>query len=262
MAGRTYKARGIILRKAKLRESDSIVTLISSHGERIEAVAHGARRPGSSFSGRMELFSEVDIVCAKGRSLDVVSDSRIVAGTLRRFGLDQSMAAAPIAELLAAIAQTGLKQEKLYGLAQATFAAIADADPDRVLSYTAAGLLKICSVAGFRPVLDRCVICGNDIGHGAMLPFSNLEGGTVCLQCPRPHDARLADGNALGWAHALLYARYSEIEGFEGAQRAASDVIPIARLWIQAHIGCRMKSLDVLMSCGLQDMREERIEDD
>ena len=80
MARPTYTARVIVVRKTKLGESDLILTLLAEDGSQLRAVAKGARKPKSSFASRLELFSVADVLCAKGRSLDVVSEARLVEG--------------------------------------------------------------------------------------------------------------------------------------------------------------------------------------
>ena len=252
MAARTYKARGLVLRKAKLRESDAIITILDSDGERRDAVAHGARRPGSSLSGRMELYSEVDLVCAKGRNLDTITDSRLTPGSLHRFGMEQSLCAAPVAELLVSVSQAGLRQSRLYELARATFSAIADSKEEFAPAFAAAALLKICAIAGVRPTFGTCVLCGSPIEQSAAtVPFSAEDGGAICSACPRPSDAVIHDAVNLAWAHQLLYSRYDAISELNVPINVSFTVLSIAGAWVHSHFGTRLKSLDVLMSCGL-----------
>ena len=249
MAARTYKARGVVLRKRKLRESDAIVAFLDNEGELREAVAHGARRPGSTFAGRLELFSEVDIVCSKGRNLDVVSDCRLIEGSLRRFGMEQSISASAVAELLGVVAQPGLKQERLFELANSSFDAISKSDPSFAPVYAVAALLKICAITGLRPSFSRCVLCGEPVSHDADgVAFSCSEGGVLCGTCKRPYDSYVYDGRTMAWCDALLYSRYADIALFDDAPSAIAPVIEVARSWILAHVGYRMKSLDMLAS--------------
>ena len=101
MARPTYTARVIVVRKTKLGESDLILTLLAEDGSQLRAVAKGARKPKSSFASRLELFSVADVLCAKGRSLDVVSEARLVEGNAALRGdIELTSAAAPIAELV------------------------------------------------------------------------------------------------------------------------------------------------------------------
>lgn len=85
MAGsRTYRTCVIVLDKTKLKETDLILTLLARDGREIRAVAKGARKPGSRLAARCELFCTVDLLLAKGRSLDVVSQADLVGPAGRR----------------------------------------------------------------------------------------------------------------------------------------------------------------------------------
>ena len=78
MSQPTYGARGIVLRKTKLGEGDLVVTLLSEDGSQLRAVAKGARKPTSPFASRLELYSVADALLARGRSLDIVKEARLV----------------------------------------------------------------------------------------------------------------------------------------------------------------------------------------
>ena len=102
MSQPTYDARAIVLRKTKLGESDLILTLLAEDGSQMRAVAKGARKPASSFAARLELYSVVDLLVARGRSLDIVKEARLVAAhDAMRCNLEASAAAAPVAGLAA-----------------------------------------------------------------------------------------------------------------------------------------------------------------
>ena len=121
-ATRTYKMQALVLRKTKLGERDLIITLLSDSGELVKAVAKGARKQGSSFAAKLDLFSSVDLMLAKGRSLDVVTDARFTSATLRlSFGLETGACAAAVAELLSTVCQEGLAHPRLYEMAKAAF---------------------------------------------------------------------------------------------------------------------------------------------
>lgn len=79
MSQPTYGARGIVLRKTKLGEGDLVVTLLSEDGSQLRAVAKGARKSTSPFASRLELYSVADALLARGRSLDIVKEARLVA---------------------------------------------------------------------------------------------------------------------------------------------------------------------------------------
>ena len=102
MASRTYALKALVLRKTKLGEGDLIVTFLAEDGSSLRAVAKGARKPSSVFASRLELYAEVDLLCAEGRSLDIVKEARLVdAHASLRGDVERAAAAACMCELRA-----------------------------------------------------------------------------------------------------------------------------------------------------------------
>ena len=58
---------GIVLRVRPLTESSLIILWLTQSGGRISTVAKGARRPKSSFQGKLDLYYEVDITYVRSR---------------------------------------------------------------------------------------------------------------------------------------------------------------------------------------------------
>jgi DNA repair protein RecO (recombination protein O) len=252
-ATQTYKSTGIVLRKTKLGEKDLIVTFVTRTGELARAVAKGARKPGGSFASKLELFSEVDFMASRGRSLDVITDARFADGVPRKtYGLEQSACASAIADLLSYACQEGLEQPRLYDMAREAFRVIADAQPNDSIAVTAAALIKIVSLLGFRPNLNLCSSCGEpiDIATEANVLFS-LDGGAVCESCAREAEGTLVSGTTLGWSAALLRARFVEVVQMNVSPDASFSVLQLMQTWITHHIGKPLKSLTYLFTCGL-----------
>ena len=64
MAGRrTYHARACVLDRTKLGETDLILTLLSSNGAQLRAVAKGARKPGGKLAMIHRPERLADIIC-------------------------------------------------------------------------------------------------------------------------------------------------------------------------------------------------------
>ena len=254
---KTYKTSAIVLRKTKLGERDLIVTLLGETGALIKCVAKGARKPGSSFAAKLELFSCVEIMCARGRNLDVITDARFSeGGSFGLFGLEQAACASCVSELLAQICQEALEHPRLFDMARSAFASIASADPAHALLLADAALLKIISSAGFKPSFDCCPVCGavnNLEGCARPLSFVVEEGGVVCTRCLSTVEGLglPASPLALSWAQALLYARFSDISALEVDAARGFDVLEIVRPWVEFYCGKRIKSLDYLLSGGL-----------
>ena len=254
-ATRTYKLRAVVLRKTKLGEKDLIITMLGENGELLRAVAKGARKPGGSLAARVELFSTLDCMLAKGKSLDVLAEARFAPqAASRSFDLEQSTCASSVAELLCTVAQEGLEHPRLFAMADASFATIASSSPAGALAVTAATLLKVLASAGFRPSLDTCVSCGNPLPApvaGSWMSVSFEDGGVVCADCAIHANGVPVESTTVGWAKVLLYTTYSDIVALNVPTAASFSVLQFARQWARTHTGRDLKSLDFLFTSGL-----------
>ena len=256
MSGKTYKTRGIVLRKTKLGEKDLIVTVLDENGALVRAVAKGARKPGGSYAARLELFSIVDLMLAQGRNLDVITSARFSDGENRNasMGIEQSSCAAVLAELLSLLAQEDLPHERLYDMSRAAFGAIASNDPAVAMAITCSASWKALAYTGFRPSFNQCALCASSVnldGSARTAIFSVTEGGLVCSRCERPSDAIDVDANTIQWADALMRARFDDVVGYEPDAGQLFDMLQLVRQWARVHVGKNLKSIDFLLSSGL-----------
>lgn len=256
MGSKTYKARALVLKKTKLKEKDLIVTMLDADGRLLQAVARGARKPGGSYAARLELFSEVDVLLAEGRTLDVVCDARIVDVRNSAPGIEQSSCAAVLAKLLCSISQPDLTQPRVYAMSKAALDFMLDAQmtPGQALAICCASLWKVLSQAGFRPSFSRCALCAErleEAGDTCQVAVSVEDGGVVCRRCQRPADAIVVDANTVRWCDALIALRYGDVleAGIDPA--TCFEILHLSRLWARHHTGRDLKSLDFLFAPGL-----------
>ncbi|MDO4291144.1 MAG: DNA repair protein RecO [Eggerthellaceae bacterium] len=253
-ASPTYTARACVLRKTKLGEADLIVTLIASDGSQMRAVAKGARKPKSTFASRLELYTEVDVLCARGKSLDIVKEARLVAPRARvRSSLEHAAGAACMAELLERVTQENLPVPRLFDMTHVALDALERAEAEQVPLITAAHLLKALSFAGLRPHLSSCVACGADVDaqRGAPLRLAVAEGGVVCEACARHAQTVPLSAVAAAWAQAALGSTFSQLLQTDAPLQAGVDLLHLAQTWCVAHVGARCKSIEFLLTVGL-----------
>lgn len=253
-AEREYVVRGIVLRTTKLGESDLVVTLLGEDGSQVRLVAKGARKPQSSSSARLDLCSVVQVSCARGRSLDVARETRLVAANSHvKADIARSWCADPTMELLYRATQEALPHPALYPSTAAFLAALDAADERALPAIAAADLLKAISYLGFRPSFDRCVSCGRtvDVRGADAVAFSVLDGGVVCSNCRVHTNAVAEDANTVAWAQALLLSRFADIAADPPDYTSAFAVLGLVDRLVRTHLGFRLKSLGILFSCGL-----------
>lgn len=254
MPSQTYTADVLVLRKTKLGESDLILTCLASDGQQVRFVAKGARKPGNTFASRLELFCASHVLLVRGKSLDVVKEVRLDDGyAALRNNLEKSLAAAPMAEILARVSQDGLESPKLYDMTRAALDALCTCPDGLEPSIAAAHLLKTFAFSGLAPNLRSCVSCGAPVSlqESAVLRFSFEEGGIVCQDC-RVHMASIEVSAALiAWVDALLRVRFSHIGEADIPAEVPFDILRFCQQWIRVHVGSPVKSLDILMTLAV-----------
>ncbi|MEH2282476.1 MAG: DNA repair protein RecO [Nostoc sp.] len=188
---RTYKATGINLKTQVLGESDKIVTILTREFGLIRAVAPGARKHNSSLGGRSGMFVVNELLIAKGRSLDKITQAQ----TLKTYpGLAKDLgklaASQYLAEIVLCEALSEQPQEELYDLFNEhlhRLEAVSSANPSGVLAHLAHGVFHLLALAGLTPQVQICCLSGRPLKPDFSDPnwqigFSIPAGGTVSLE--------------------------------------------------------------------------------
>lgn len=221
----------------------------------MRAVAKGARKPSSSFAARLELYSVVDVLCSKGRNLDIVKEARLVTGNeVIRRELEFAASAAPMVELLDRVTQSGLENPRLFALTEAALLQLNRADTIQAPALCAAHLLKALAFLGLRPCLTSCVGCGSDMTVNrpdALVFVSYREGGVVCSTCRTHMEALAIPAASLDWCRVFLGSTFAEILKMEVDLPASFAALRFCQQWIREHVGVNLKSLTFLFTSGL-----------
>ena len=78
MASRVYQTAGIVIRRHKFGEADRLVTLFTADFGKVRAIAKGAMRPGSKLGGNVELLTHSQLMLARGRNLDIITQAQAI----------------------------------------------------------------------------------------------------------------------------------------------------------------------------------------
>ncbi|MDZ8089649.1 MAG: DNA repair protein RecO [Nostoc sp. DedQUE12b] len=188
---RTYKATGINLKTQALGESDKIVTILTREFGLIRAVAPGSRKHNSSLGGRSGMFVVNELLIAKGRSLDKITQAQ----TLKTYpGLAKDLgklaASQYLAEIVLCEALSEQPQEELYDLFNEhlhRLEAVSSANPFGVLAHLAHGVFHLLALAGLTPQVQICCLSQRSLKPDFTDPnwqvgFSIPAGGTVSLE--------------------------------------------------------------------------------
>ncbi|MBD1810470.1 DNA repair protein RecO [Microcoleus vaginatus DQ-U2] len=191
---RTYKATGINLKSAAMGESDRVLTILTREFGLIRAVAPGVRKQRSTIGGRSELFVVNELLIAKGRSLDKITQADTVQshpGLSRNLG--KLSAAQYLAELAIASALSDEPQEELFWLLGEHLSRL-ERLSDRTEIQSAAvlvahlthGIFHLLALAGLAPQVQVCCatrqpLIPNFTDPNWQTGFSIPSGGTFSL---------------------------------------------------------------------------------
>lgn len=204
---RLYRTPAIVLKRQDFGEADRILTLFTPALGKLRAIAKGVRKITSRKSGHVELFTYSNLLIAKGRNLDIVTQAEtIMPFRALREDLSRITYAYYIAELVDQFTEDRDENRSLFDLLLATLQAVGETDD---LRRTARFFeLRFLDAVGYRPELFRCAQCTKEIQP--VDNFFGLEaGGVLCPDCivniaggRRPE---LVDGPAL-WERGAQYA--------------------------------------------------------
>ena len=188
---KTYKAIGINLKTQGFGESDRLVTILTREFGLIRVVAPGSRKHNSSLGGRSGMFVVNELLIAKGRSLDKMTQAQ----TLKSYpGLAKNLgklaASQYLAEIVLCQALSEQPQEELYELLNehlSRLEALPNTDNKSILAHLAHGVFHLLALAGLTPQVQVCCLTGRSLTPDFTDPhwrvgFSTSAGGTVCLQ--------------------------------------------------------------------------------
>ena len=188
---RRYTTDAIVLSRFDLGEADRVLTLITPTGGKLKAIAKGVRKPTSRLGGSLEPFAELQLLLARGRTFDIVSQVSIVSPWLRlRDDLVSFGTASYLAELVSGTVEERHPSEGLYLLLKRAYEILdAGMAPGRVARWFE---MHLAEELGVRPEVDRCVECGRLLEADERYRWVPPLGGVLCERCPGPPQDRVA----------------------------------------------------------------------
>jgi len=178
---RSYQTQAIIIKQTKLGEADKILTIYTPEFGKLKAVAKGTCRPGSKFGGNVEPLTHSLMMLARGRNLDIVTQSQTIDGFLTlKSDLWHMACGFYLLELVDSFTVENSENPPLFDLLLDTLHRLCRADSSEiVLRYFE---LHFLHYLGYRPQLHQCVICDSPL-QPVVNFFSSSQGGILCPHC-------------------------------------------------------------------------------
>ncbi|MEM7349091.1 MAG: DNA repair protein RecO [Chloroflexota bacterium] len=175
---RLYRTDALILRRSDFGEADRLLTVYTPNLGKFQLLAKGVRKTTSRKAGHVELFMLVDMMVARGRTWDILSQADVVE-TYRglRDDLDKTSHAYYLAEMIDRFTEEDDANAPLFELLALTLARLTHLEDTFIaLRYFE---LHLLSLTGFQPQLHFCLSCGEGL-EPVDNYFHLADGGTLC----------------------------------------------------------------------------------
>lgn len=251
------RTEAVVLRRHDLGEADRIVTLYTAHAGKVRAVAKGVRRPTSKLGGHLELFTHSQVMLARGRNLDVITQIETLSSFLGlREDLWRAGHAYYAAELLDRMTEEHAENFALFRLMVTTLDRIATVRrPDQAVRLFE---VRALDLLGYRPELRRCVRCREAVRPDEMA-FSSTDGGVLCETCwPASPLARRLSTNGLKILRLYQADDWDTVNRLRIGDELRSEIEQVLRDYVQYVSEAQLKSAAFVTSLRDQGLTSSR----
>jgi DNA repair protein RecO (recombination protein O) len=176
---------GINLKATPIGEADRLVTILTADRGLLRVIAPGARKPKSSLGGRSGLFMINQLLIARGKSLDRITQAetvhnyRYLSADLTKLAIGQYWA-----EIVLEQALSGHPQPELYELLNAHLRRLEQTNGVDPMAHLCQGVFHLLAQGGIAPQVYNCFATGRAVEPDLSNPrwrmgFSIAGGGTV-----------------------------------------------------------------------------------
>jgi len=244
-APRVYQTEAIVIKRVDLGEADKIATLYTPHLGKLRAVAKGARRPQSKLGGHVELLTHSQMMLARGRNLDIITQSQTLDSfSPLRNELWRISCGLYLAELVDHFTAERIENPPLFQLLRETLSWLCQAkEGELLLRYFELHLLHYL---GYRPQLYYCVRCRSRLQPRVNF-FSPADGGVLCPACKEGQPlARPLSVNALKAIRLLQNSDYSLSSKLKVDGELSAELRQVLREYISYLLEREVKSIALL----------------
>lgn len=247
----SFSTPAIVLRRIDFGDYDLILNFFTLNNGKISVIAKSAKKSVKRFSGVLEPFSVLDVVCSssRGKGLPVLQEAALKQPFSKiRVDIVKIAYASYWAELINVWMEDGKKQVQIYQLFQYVLGAL-DLGYIQQEALSIIFQIRFIKISGFCPDLARCGNCRIEIEEikKSKIVFDIIKG---CLICDRCSSATLDKTHlSKGTIKQLLWV---ESGGLKKAGRirftktALSEGLKFLEAFVPYHLGLEPRSLKFL----------------
>lgn len=204
------RIEGIVLREIRYKDTSKILTIYTKENGKIAAMARGAYKPKSGLIANTQLFSHNEYEVYKGPNFHYINQGHVINSFYSiREKMERVSYGYYMLEMIDKSLEEEQKSEKLFLLLEKGLTILSSLEDD-FLKFIVGYELKFISFLGYRPVIEKCVICESKLSSKSK--FSIINGGLICSSCfsqdPR---AKSIDRNIYYAFEKFLYTKLEDI---------------------------------------------------
>jgi len=242
---RTYRTEAIVLRRKDFGEADRLLTLFTPEEGKIRVLAKGIRKPRSRKAGHLELYTRSNLLLAKGRDMDIITQAATVeAYRPMREDLLRSTYGSYCIELLDRFTPDEAENKPLYDLLAEALGWLSQTnDLALVTRYYE---LQLLGMSGYQLELFNCVVGGEKIIAEDQF-FSPADGGVVCPHCGETREGAFRISlSALKVLRHMMRSPYEVVRELKLGPAVHAEIERVALRTITYHLERQLKSVEFL----------------
>ncbi|MFW6374289.1 MAG: DNA repair protein RecO [Thermodesulfobacteriota bacterium] len=246
-----FTTDAILLRRIAYGDHDLILTFLAPDRGKFSSIAKSARKSVKRFSGLLEPFTGLQVVCTAGRGkLLILKEAalRRSLGSIRSNVLKTAYAGYWV-ELVDGWLEEGQPQTALFHLLGWVLDAL-EKEASNGSRLSVLFQMRLLALSGFSPNLCRCACCKTEVDGmpGVTIGFDLAKGGVVCARCGTDTlDRRiiLSKGTAkqLHWLETMPFARAGCVRF---TARSLAESLHFLETFVPYHLGKQPRSLAFL----------------
>ena len=197
------KCHAFVLRSAKYKDHDKILTLFTRSEGKLTVCAKGAMSIKCKYSPSTQLFALSEYVLSESKSgLYVYSADliRMFEGIVKDY--ERLAVASYFCELIDIMFHAGMNEDITFNLIYYALDLTEKAPLEYMPLIAFVIALKLTGISGIYPCLNVCVKCCEE---SDMYMFDYSQGGVICPRCAQTKDLPLLTRTETEYMYALLH---------------------------------------------------------
>lgn len=186
----TYTTEGIILKRKDYQENDRLFFVFTKEHGKLQVVAKGTKKISSKLNSYLEPMYLVRLMIAKGKGFDKLANCNLLE-SYQNLREDQSLLGfyllSYIAEVNEGLIEGQTFEQKKFELLEQVLGILNHQVSNgykKLLLITNVYFLKLLSLLGYQPEIQRCLECNKGILLTKNI-FDFSQGGIICEECKK-----------------------------------------------------------------------------